>query len=58
MNQLRKLFTKPKVSPKQVMFKAPKVASGPGNAKSRAIAILKASKQVTKKKPVVKITKK
>ena len=58
MNQLRKLFTKPKVSPKQVVFKAPKVASRPGNAKSRAIAILKASKQVTKKKPVVKITKK
>ena len=58
MNQLRKLFTKPKVSPKQVVFKAPKVASRPGNAKSRAIAILKASEQVTKKKPVVKITKK
>jgi serine/threonine protein kinase len=58
MNQLRKLFTKPKVSPKQVVFKAPKVANRGGNAQSRAIAILKASKQVTKKKPVVKITKK
>ena len=58
MNQLRRLFTKPKVSPKQVVFKSPKVANRVGNAQSRAIAILKASKQVTKKKPVVKITKK
>lgn len=58
MNQLRKLFTKPKVSPKQVVFKSPKAANRLGNAQSRAIAILKASKQVTKKKPVVKITRK
>jgi len=41
------------------VFKAPPVVTKQvGNAKARAIAILKAGKLITKKKPVMKFTKK
>ncbi len=59
VKNFQKLFTKPKVSPKRLVFKAPQVVTKPvGNAKARAIAILKAGKLITKKKPVMKMTKK
>ena len=47
------------MSPKRLVFKAPPVVTKQvGNAKARAIAILKAGKLITKKKPVTKFTKK